>query len=146
MIDMAAIADEEGSDKKISVKKASIRSAVILNLGHSASLDFDYFYTSIPETRFSLAVVVPTFWRYVKVPEQLDASTTLKKMLKEKRLKLATRKYCDETKADGDAEDESLEDLQQRLMNETCHGRDLHHLIWDFRTLMSQWSTTSTEE
>ena len=53
MIDMAADGDDEGSDKKISVKKASIRSAVILNLGHSASLDFDYFYTSIPETRFS---------------------------------------------------------------------------------------------
>ena len=61
-------------------------------------------------------------------------------------MKLATRKYCDETKANGDAENESLEDLQQRLMNETCHGRDLHHLIWDFRTLMSQWSTTSSEE
>merc|ERR1712223_1639134 len=146
MIDMAAGDDDEGSDKKIGVEKTSIRSAVILNLGHSASLDFEYFYTSIPETRFSLAVVVPTFWRYVKVPDQLDASTTLKQMLKESRLKLAARKYCDETKADGDSEYESLEDLKKRLANDTCHGRDLHHLVWDFQTLMSQWSTTKSDE
>ena len=53
MIDMAADGDDVGSNSEIGVEKISIRSAVILNLGHSASLDFEYFYTSIPETRFS---------------------------------------------------------------------------------------------
>ena len=53
MIDMAADGDGAGSNSEIGVEKISIRSAVILNLGHSASLDFEYFYTSIPETRFS---------------------------------------------------------------------------------------------
>ena len=36
--------------------------------------------------------------------------------------------------------------LQKRLANDTCHGRDLHHLVWDFQTLMSQWSTTKSDE
>ena len=46
MIDMAADGDN-------SMKNISIRSSVILNLGHSASLDLEYFYASIPKTRFS---------------------------------------------------------------------------------------------
>merc|ERR1719193_1037936 len=117
---MAADGDDNGLDKKMDVKKISLVSSVILNLGHSASLDFDYFYTSIPQTRFSLAVVIPTFWRYVRVPDQLDASTTLKQMLKEPRFKLAARKYCDETKANGDSEDETLEDLKKRLSTDNC--------------------------
>ena len=93
-----------------------------------------------------LAIAVPTFWRYVKVPEQLDPGKTLKKMLKEPRLKLAARKYCDETKADGDSEVEGLEDLQKKLSNDSCHGRDLQHLIWDFKTLMGPWSSQSLDK
>ena len=46
MIDMAADGDR-------SIRNISIKSSVILNLGHSASLDLNYFYASIPKTRFS---------------------------------------------------------------------------------------------
>ena len=67
-------------------------------------------------------------------------------MLKDTRLKLAPRKYCDETKANADSEFENLEVLKEKLSNDSCHGRDLHHLIWDFKTLTDKWSKKSFDK
>lgn len=50
MVDMAAAEDEEpGADPR----QSKINSSVILNPGHSKSIEMDYFYTAIPQTRFS---------------------------------------------------------------------------------------------
>ena len=89
---------------------------------------------------------MPKFWRYVNVPEQQDAMKTLKEMQNTPSLNLAARKFCDETKANGDSEVESLEDLQQRLSDDSCHGRDFNHLLWDFQTMMDSWSKKSEKQ
>ena len=38
---------------------------------------------------------------------------------------------------------ESLEDLHQRLSEDSCHGRDFNHLLWDFQTMKGSWSKQS---
>lgn len=131
MIDMAA------DQVKTGVRKISMTSAVILNLGHSASIEMDYFYAPIVKTSFALAVAIPKFWQYLSVPEQPDAKNVLETMMSDTRVyNLASRKYCDETKADQDADEgDTLEDILEKLGKDACHGRDLNHMIWDYKTL-----------
>ena len=49
MIDDAT-KDEESSQK---VEKVTIKTSIILNEGHSKTVELDYYYTPIPKTRFS---------------------------------------------------------------------------------------------
>ena len=110
-------------------------SSVILNEGHSKSLNMTFYFTAVPKTRFALAVVLPEFWQYLQVPEQIDASDVLARMLEQDLVVLTNRKYCDETKADEDEDPESIEELLVKLRQGACHGRDLNHLIWDYKIL-----------
>ena len=58
MIDMAA----DGAGDSSEVHKINMTSAVILNLGHSASLDLEYFYAPIATTRFSYVLIYLLFY------------------------------------------------------------------------------------
>ena len=69
MIDLAAAGQDDHN-----IHRLNMTASVILNQGHSASVPMTYFFTRIANTRFSLAVVLPEFWRYVQVPEMSDAS------------------------------------------------------------------------
>ena len=93
----------------------------------------------MPKTRFALAVVLPEFWQYLQVPEQIDAPDVLARMLEQDQiLPSPSRKYCDETKANEDEDPESIEVLLEKLKMGACHGRDLNHLIWDYKILKEQ--------
>ena len=85
---------------------------------------------------FRLAVVVPKFWNYLSVPEQIDAKEVIEKMSSQNKIELSqTRKYCDETKVNEDEDPESVNKLVEKLRQGTCHGRDLNHLIFDYKVL-----------
>lgn len=83
-----------------------------------------------------MALALPKNWWYLNVPEQGDAVNTLKEMLLDSKLNLAPRRFCDETKADLDSDQvEPLEDVLDKLQSQQCHGRDLNHLLFDYKTI-----------
>ena len=88
---------------------------------------------------FSLAVVVPKFWYHIQVPEQLQAKEMLEEMKKDSTMYLAKRKFCDESIENEDAEHDTPEGMLEKLMAETCHGKDFNHLIWDYQVLSDHW-------
>ena len=78
MIDLATSQDQRAEVQRLTIPDSS----VILNEGHSKSLNMSFYFTSVPKTRFALAVVLPEFWQYIQVPEQIDAPDILNRMLK----------------------------------------------------------------
>ena len=74
------------------------------------------------------------------VPEVSEAQDILQRMLKDKKLKLSKRKYCEESQQDEDAEFNSIDDIIDRLKEDACHGRDFNQLLWDYATLSDTWS------
>ena len=81
-------------------------------------------------------MVVPKFWKYLSVPEQIDAKIVLEQMLGQDKIELCqTRKYCDETKENQDEDPETVDKLLNKLEQGACHGRDFNHLIFDYKVL-----------
>lgn len=80
-------------------------------------------------------MVVPKFWRYVDVPEQSEPVKILEKIKDDTRLRLAPRKFCDETITNLDFPEDTPETLIDRIQSDICHGRDLNHLLWDLNVL-----------
>lgn len=78
-------------------------------------------------------MVVPRFWHYVHVPEQLGAKQLLEKMKTQQKLHLAPRKFCDESIHNEDAENDDIDGMIDKLDKESCHGRDFNHLLWDYK-------------
>ena len=78
-----------------------------------------------------LAIVLPKFWKYVNVPAQFDAAEILEQMIKYPYLKLAPRKFCDESKSNDGVD--SAEEMLTKLKENRCHGRDFNHLLWDLK-------------
>ena len=79
-----------------------------------------------------MAVVIPSFWHYIQVPEQINAKQTLEQMMENPKLHLAPRKYCDESIEDEDANIDNPISMLERLAQDLCHGKDFNHLIWDY--------------
>ncbi len=135
MVDMAA------TGNPAQIQKMRVNTSVILNLGHSLQIEVDYFFAPVDDKAFAISAVVPVNWNYVSVPEQSDTRDVLAGLLKDNFLRLAPRKFCDETKADEDANPgETLEQIHERFVKDSCHGRDLNHLIWDLKVLSSAFA------
>ena len=67
--------------------------------GHAVPIDLEYHYASVPGTNFSLGIVVPKEWKYMKLesPENLKIELSKESV---DEIHAAPWKYCMESKAE----------------------------------------------